>query len=273
MEIQYTRFNITDEELRTLYTSGISAYELAKQYQVNKKTVLDRLHKFPDWEELKWKFHGEKIKKKLELRTYKGICANCGIYFLSKKTRKYCSNDCYKSLWQKQWRKQNADKINKIRRERRRMKEKKQTEKIIWLEKFRAKAGEIHKRNLDRFATRMMNRCGSWKNSLVSRSKKSNTQCNITIEQLRQLMYENYGKPCKYCGRTLDVNNIVIDHIVPVSKGGSSDRDNLQIICKTSNSMKGSLDENSFKLLLDWLETVPQELKKDISIRLSRGIH
>jgi hypothetical protein len=36
--------------------------------------------------------------------------------------------------------------------------------------------------------------------------------------------------------------------------------------------MKGSLHEDNFQLLLDWLETVPEELKKDIGIRLARGV-
>jgi 5-methylcytosine-specific restriction endonuclease McrA len=70
----------------------------------------------------------------------------------------------------------------------------------------------------------------------------------------------------------MDINNIVLDHIIPISKGGTSNPDNLQIICKASNAMKGSLDETNFSILLNWLDSVPEELKKDISIRLARGV-
>ena len=86
------------------------------------------------------------------------------------------------------------------------------------------------------------------------------------------MMYDAYGTSCRYCGRKLDINNLVIDHIVPMAKGGNSNIENLQVICKTSNSMKGSLDESNFHLLLEWLETVPPELKRDVSIRLAGGI-
>lgn len=267
------KFNISDDELRELYNTGISSYEIAKQFGVNKKTVLNRLQKFPDWDELKWKYHGLKIRKKLENKLYKGICIGCEIEFTSNKTRKYCSNRCYKASWQTDNRDKNKDEYNRKRKERRRMKEKKKTERHLWLEKFLQKAKEVHKRNLDKFATKMLNKCDSWKNSLVSRSKKTNTECSVTIEELRNLLYENYGQQCKYCYKRLDINNLVIDHIIPVSKGGSSNINNLQIICNTSNSMKGSLDERNFQMLLDWLNTAPEELKKDVSIRLARGIH
>jgi 5-methylcytosine-specific restriction endonuclease McrA len=146
------------------------------------------------------------------------------------------------------------------------------SDKQLWLDKFKTKASQTHKRNLDRFARRMLTRSDGWKRSLVSRSKKHGVDCTITEDELRQLMHDQYGTQCRYCGRTLDINNIVLDHIIPISKGGTSNPDNLQVICKASNSMKGSLDEYNFSLLLDWLESVPEELRKDISIRLARGI-
>ncbi len=268
-----SKFNITDEELRKLYEEGNSSYQLAKDFNVSKKLVLNRLHTFPDWNELKWKYHGDKIKKKLASKMFHGKCNGCGIEFTSNKKRNYCTNKCYKANWQKDSRGQVREEYNKKRRERRKLREKKKTERQLWMDKFLQKASEVHKRNLDRFAHKMLSKCDSWKNGLVSRSKKCGVECNITVEELRQLIFDNYGKSCKYCGKRLDVNTIVIDHIIPISKGGTSNKENLQIICSTSNSMKGSLDEVHFQMLLNWLDTAPEELKKDVSIRLSRGIH
>lgn len=267
------KFNITDEELRKLYDGGISSYELATRFNVNKKTILNRLRQFPDWNELKWKHHGLKIKKKMESRLFRGSCKGCSTEFVSNKTREYCSTSCYKRQWGTAWRNQNKDEINRKKRERRTMREKKTTERQLWLQKLTQKAGEVHKRFLDRFAMKMLKRCDAWKNGLVNRSKKHDVECKVTVEQLRHLIYVSYGTSCKYCGRKLDINNLVIDHIIPISKGGSSNIDNLQIICKTSNSMKGSLDEHNFEMLLEWLNAAPEELKKDVSIRLSRGIN
>lgn len=144
--------------------------------------------------------------------------------------------------------------------------------KQYWLEIFTKRAGDVHKRTLARFGTRMYNKCTQWKNSLVGRSKKYGVECNITVDELRELLYVYYGTPCKYCGKRLDMNTMALDHVVPISKGGTSNIDNLQIICRTSNGMKGSLNEDNFQLLLDWLQTVSEELRKDISIRLARGV-
>jgi 5-methylcytosine-specific restriction endonuclease McrA len=46
----------------------------------------------------------------------------------------------------------------------------------------------------------------------------------------------NRDKKCLKCGTT---NKLTIDHIVPVSRGGSNDEENLQILCEDCNSRKG----------------------------------
>lgn len=47
---------------------------------------------------------------------------------------------------------------------------------------------------------------------------------------------------CWYCGRVLNVTGQQsnhIDHVLPVSKGGSNDPDNLVASCASCNTMKG----------------------------------
>jgi 5-methylcytosine-specific restriction endonuclease McrA len=153
----------------------------------------------------------------------------------------------------------------------------KQTPKQIlrkeWEEKFLEKIEGIHFRNKKQVVAKILKRIDTAKSGLVTRSKKYQVECSVTVEELRQLVFEEYGKQCRYCEKKLTIGTFVFDHINPISKGGTSNIDNLQLICKTSNSMKGSLDELNFKILLDWLETIPVSLKKDISIRLARGIH
>lgn len=46
-----------------------------------------------------------------------------------------------------------------------------------------------------------------------------------------------HGYKCAICG---NLENLSIDHIVPVSKGGTNTRDNIQPLCKSCNSRKGN---------------------------------
>lgn len=50
---------------------------------------------------------------------------------------------------------------------------------------------------------------------------------------------------CAYSGRELKPNNSQLDHIIPLSKGGSHDIDNCAIVTSEVNKAKGvlSLDE------------------------------
>lgn len=141
-----------------------------------------------------------------------------------------------------------------------------------WKVKFLEAIEGTHKRNKNKVVDRIVKRTETVRSGLIQRSKKHCVECNVTVEELRQLIIDAYGKKCRYCDKIIVINNLVVDHIVPISKGGTSNIDNLQVICKTSNSMKGSLTEEHFQMLRDWLETVPEELKKDISIRLAKGI-
>lgn len=151
--------------------------------------------------------------------------------------------------------------------------EKRKREKQQWIVKFTDKVKKHHPRSAGKIVEKILKRCDGSKNSMIVRSNKIGVPCTVTADELRQLVYEHYGEPCKYCGRTLTLPVMAFDHVVPMSKGGHSTLSNLQVICRTSNNMKGSLKEENFFILLSWLQTVSEELRKDISIRLARGIH
>lgn len=53
-----------------------------------------------------------------------------------------------------------------------------------------------------------------------------------------QQLVETYGETCANCG---EVENLVIDHILSIAKGGLSEIDNLQLLCVTCNGIKGKL--------------------------------
>lgn len=45
---------------------------------------------------------------------------------------------------------------------------------------------------------------------------------------------------CQLCGKILDESTATVDHIVPVSKGGTNDIENLQPLCLKCNAKKGN---------------------------------
>ena len=54
----------------------------------------------------------------------------------------------------------------------------------------------------------------------------------------RFAIYQRDGHRCRKCGRKTD--DLEIDHIVPIAKGGKSTMDNLQTLCRRCNREKGT---------------------------------
>ncbi len=66
----------------------------------------------------------------------------------------------------------------------------------------------------------------------VERGKVSN--------KMRFSIYERDGHRCCNCGRSGRYEDLEIDHIIPISKGGKSTYDNLQTLCHKCNVEKGN---------------------------------
>ncbi len=45
---------------------------------------------------------------------------------------------------------------------------------------------------------------------------------------------------CQYCGKVFNPSDLTLDHVVPKSRGGSSNWDNLVACCKRCNNRKGN---------------------------------
>jgi len=53
---------------------------------------------------------------------------------------------------------------------------------------------------------------------------------------------------CYYCSKTFKANDLTMDHVVPLSRGGGSTKDNLVTSCKDCNNKKKTL------LPMEWEE-------------------
>tara|TARA_R100000152_G_C6672497_1_gene108461 strand:- start:325 stop:564 length:240 start_codon:yes stop_codon:yes gene_type:complete len=69
----------------------------------------------------------------------------------------------------------------------------------------------------------------------------------------------------------MDVRNMVCDHIYPLSMGGKSIINNLQMICASCNTKKGPLTHKMYNDLLIFLKEQPQEMQEYILRKLAKG--
>lgn len=72
---------------------------------------------------------------------------------------------------------------------------------------------------------------------LANPPKARNNHENSIPLDLRWEVWERDNFTCLDCGTRRD---LTIDHIIPVSKGGRTVKDNLQTLCRSCNSKKGS---------------------------------
>ena len=56
-------------------------------------------------------------------------------------------------------------------------------------------------------------------------------------DDLKQLVWLRDGGRCRHCGSTIELQ---YDHIIPVSMGGATSAENLQVLCGPCNRRKGS---------------------------------
>jgi DNA-binding transcriptional ArsR family regulator len=72
--------------------------------------------------------------------------------------------------------------------------------------------------------------------------EKKRTRKERIPEDVRWLIFERDNFTCKHCGSR---RKLSVDHIHPESLGGTLAKDNLQTLCKSCNSKKGTKNEEN----------------------------
>lgn len=70
------------------------------------------------------------------------------------------------------------------------------------------------------------------------RARRAGAYGTITAEDILALFAEQEGK-CHYCGAGLAEHSYTIDHVIPLSRGGTNAPDNIVLTCAKCNERKG----------------------------------
>jgi 5-methylcytosine-specific restriction endonuclease McrA len=64
--------------------------------------------------------------------------------------------------------------------------------------------------------------------------------------QVKRATFRDCGRRCVYCGTGLGLENATLDHVIPLSRGGTHAPGNLVSACQSCNQRKGSLLPTEF---------------------------
>ena len=63
----------------------------------------------------------------------------------------------------------------------------------------------------------------------------------------KKTVYADGNGRCAICGKPIRFCDMTIDHIIPLSRGGTNAPDNLQLSCRECNFMKSALTMAEFR--------------------------
>lgn len=82
-----------------------------------------------------------------------------------------------------------------------------------------------------------------WQGALAQyglKKKKHKIKRKTYSDDVRRLLYKNADGKCALCGRKITLEEMTIDHIMPLVMNGPDRVDNLQACCKGCNLLKGA---------------------------------
>jgi len=166
------------------------------------------------------------------------FCKDCQLAYQKKN---YQENRLEKIEYQKKYAQENAEQVREYRRKWYKENREQQIEyKKKYYQENREHLRECHQRWKE--ANRELLRAIDSNKRDRRRAKiKSNGTFKVTSKDLAKM----YGKPCVYCGER---DNIQIDHVIPIAKGGVHGIGNLQPLCKVCNSKKSDKYMMQFKM-------------------------
>jgi len=116
-------------------------------------------------------------------------------------------------------------------------------------DKIRQKASEYKRNHPEKVA----------RNNHIRRARLSNATGQFTSQEWQNLC-NHYKCICLACGREV---KLTVDHVIPLSKNGTNDIDNIQPLCRSCNARKHANDIDyrpSFDITIDTLGVAYQRI-------------
>ena len=267
-----TKDDLTPELLQKEFDSGLWHIEIGKKYNVSSRTIYEYVKK--------WNLNVPRKNKKKEI--VKFVCKDCGKEFTKLEPEGICwnckqkrdalsneipvdntSNSKYlKDILELRAKgfsyKQIAEELGCSRstvsyllsdktREKRKVRENKYRED--WLFFFKKRLSDFRRRT---YNPNTNEKCLDWKRKLqkgIQRFKNKHENMPKTNFTYKDVL-DKFGTlvQCELTGQTIDLtkDDYNIDHIIPVSKGGTNDLDNLAFTIPEANIAKNALTNEEF---------------------------
>ena len=149
--------------------------------------------------------------------------------------------------YSREWAKNNPEKTKEINSNwQKKNPEKNRANSLRWAKRHPEKKSEYAKQWRAQNIEKLQDRQREWKqqnrercvaNEQRRRARKTEAGGGFTVSEWESLV-RHFGGGCLCCGRT-DVK-LTADHVVPISKGGSSNINNIQPLCQGCNSRKNN---------------------------------
>ena len=103
------------------------------------------------------------------------------------------------------------------------------------------------------------------------RAKEAGVSLDYKLDDLRRLIREALGDYCPHCQTVLTIQNLNVDHRLPLQRGGRHTRENLGVICERCNQIKGNMDVSEYDWLLEALAVMHVEARRNVLARIRAG--